>query len=123
MLDSERNTFGGPLCQTQGKDCVRSAGDLHRPLNTLSISVPEITALPQTLLPQRCLQSFTKAKAFTFYSPGACRLEKARAQPQAHMIFRNQMTGEGTRGTAGEATSASDNGRPHGAEAVTQAQT
>ena len=51
-----------------------SAGDLHRRLSTLDFHSPEVKTLPQKFFPQQCLQSFTKAKSFTFYIPGVPRL-------------------------------------------------
>ena len=51
-----------------------SVGDLHRCLSTLDFHSPEVKTLPQKFFPQQCLQSFTKAKSFTFYIAGAPRL-------------------------------------------------
>ena len=50
-----------------------SVGDLHRRLSTLDFHSPEVKTLPQKFFPQQCLQSFTKAKSFTFYIPGVPR--------------------------------------------------
>ena len=50
-----------------------SVGDLHRRLSTLDFHSPEVKTLPQKFFPQHCLQSFTKAKSFTFYIPGVPR--------------------------------------------------
>lgn len=102
---------GGGGAGGQGGFCLSSIGNLQTLLSTLNFCSPEVTTLPWKFFTQHCLQSFAKAKSFTFYTPGVLGLERANAQHNVWMIWRNQMRDKGAREAVAKLSAVNDGRR------------